>query len=190
MPARDVVFVPARDAALAGAAGQIGPGFVGAHVGDEMIGGGEGRFAPGGFEQMPLKDGGVAAGQAHFAGAEAQGPAEDAVVDEAIDEVKAVGDAPGLGGLAVELLGRPANEFAFVAPLPPDRILLDQQAVDGGEQHRGKADAGGQVEHPPPADAPFLAKNLQQHVAIQPRKPGRFDAFGRRSGNPSRPADA
>ena len=56
VPERDVVLVPARDPAFAGAAGQIGPGFVGRHVGDEMIRRGEGRFAPGGFQQMALKN--------------------------------------------------------------------------------------------------------------------------------------
>ena len=92
--------------------------------------------------------------------------------------MKSVGDAPRLGRFAVEFFGCPANQIALVAPLPPDRLFLDQQPVDGREQHRGKADPRRQVEHPPPADAALLAEDFQEHVAIQPREPGRLDAFG------------
>ena len=51
-----------REAAFTGAAGQIRPGLVGAHVGDEVVRRGERGFARGRRHEMALKRRGVAAG--------------------------------------------------------------------------------------------------------------------------------
>src|SRR4051812_49566510 len=54
-PAWNIHFVPLREAVFTGTTGQIRPGFVRAHVGDEVVRGGEGGFARGGGHQVALE---------------------------------------------------------------------------------------------------------------------------------------
>src|SRR3954447_15480578 len=55
LPANDVDLVKRGEATFAGAAWQIGPGFIGAQVGDEVIRRGESCLARGSRQKMALK---------------------------------------------------------------------------------------------------------------------------------------
>ncbi len=184
LPANDVVLIKRREAAFTRAAGQVGPGFVGAQIGNKVIRRGEGRLPRGCGQQVTLKWRSMAAGHRHIARVKAEVPAHPAIAHEAIHEPERVELAPGHVGLADEFFRGMTNHLAFIALDPPARVFLQQQAIDARKHHHRESEPRRQIQHASPANAaPFamrrFAKDFQQDVAIEFSEQRRFQTAWR-----------
>src|SRR4051812_40013888 len=166
-PAWDIHFVPLREAVFTGAAGEIRPGFVDSHVGDEVVRGGERGFAGGRRHEVALEWRRVAAGHRDGTRTEAKQAAAAGAAEEAVYEMKGIEFRPGLDGFELGQLGGTLHECLFATAAPPGRCYLAKRAIDGCEHHGRIAHARGEVEHAPPTDTLLIAEDLQHDMAIE-----------------------
>ena len=134
-PARHIILIVLREATLARSTRKIRPGFVRSEIGDKVIGRREGRFSRGGLQDVALKRCSVVAGHGILATLEAQYPPNLMIAKESVGEVEVVHTGPWFIDNAFRPLCGSPNQFALVASVPPDRLILLEQTIRCGKHH-------------------------------------------------------